>query len=86
MEISLQYVDDITSRISAFANNIYNAEGGTHITGFKTALTRSLNNFNKGGSGKEGDSFTGDVRRTDALARAHVQRRRNQGSHPRINR
>ncbi|MBI5457071.1 type IIA DNA topoisomerase subunit B [Candidatus Kaiserbacteria bacterium] len=60
VEIALQYVDDITSRISAFANNIYNAEGGTHITGFKTALTRSLNTANKGGNGKEGDSFTGD--------------------------
>jgi DNA gyrase subunit B len=59
VEVALQYVDDISSRISAFANNIYTAEGGTHITGFKTALTRSLNNVNKNG-GKEGDSFTGD--------------------------
>ncbi|KKS70316.1 MAG: gyrase subunit B protein [Candidatus Magasanikbacteria bacterium GW2011_GWE2_42_7] len=42
VEIALQYVDDINSRITAFANNIYNAEGGTHLTGFKTALTRSL--------------------------------------------
>ncbi len=60
VELALQYVDDIASRISAFANNIYNAEGGTHITGFKTALTRTLNNVNKSGNGKEGDSFTGD--------------------------
>ena len=60
VEIALQYVDDISSRISAFANNIYNSEGGTHITGFKTALTRTLNNANKNGNGKEGDSFTGD--------------------------
>jgi len=58
VEISLQYVDDIAARISAFANNIYNAEGGMHITGFKTALTRTLNSSNK--SGKENDSFTGD--------------------------
>lgn len=60
VEVSLQYVDDITARISAFANNIYNNEGGTHITGFKTALTRTLNTASKNGSGKEGDSFTGD--------------------------
>lgn len=60
VEIALQYVDDISSRVSAFANNIYNAEGGTHVTGFKTALTRTLNNASKGGNGKEGDSFTGD--------------------------
>jgi len=54
VEVALQYVDDITSRLSAFANNIYNAEGGMHITGFKTALTRTLNTVNKG------DSFTGE--------------------------
>ncbi|MBM3272114.1 type IIA DNA topoisomerase subunit B [Candidatus Kaiserbacteria bacterium] len=60
VEVALQYVDDITARISAFANNIYNPEGGTHITGFKTALTRTLNNAAKGGAGKEGESFTGD--------------------------
>ena len=60
VEVALQYVDDITARISAFANNIYTAEGGTHITGFKTALTRTLNNASKNTGGKEGDSFTGD--------------------------
>ena len=45
VEIALQYVDDISSRIVAFANNIPNAEGGTHISGFKTALTRLINNY-----------------------------------------
>ncbi len=55
VEIALQYVDDITARISAFANNIYTAEGGTHITGFKTALTRSINA--KSGAS---ESFTGE--------------------------
>lgn len=47
VEVALQYVDDISARISAFANNIYNPEHGTHITGFKTALTRTLNNYAK---------------------------------------
>jgi len=60
VEVALQYVDDISSRISAFANNIYNLEGGMHVTGFKTALTRTLNNLSKNGNGKEGDSFTGE--------------------------
>ncbi len=64
VEVALQYVDDISSRISAFANNIYNPEHGTHITGFKTALTRTLNNYAKKGnffSVKEKDAgFTGD--------------------------
>ena len=62
VEIALQYVDDISSRLLPFANNIYNSEGGTHVTGFKTALTRTLNNYVKaGGQGKNGDdNFTGD--------------------------
>src|SRR3989338_6565595 len=60
VEVSVQYVDDISARISAFANNIYNSEGGMHVTGFKGALTRTLNSASKNGSGKEGDSFTGD--------------------------
>ncbi len=62
VEISLQYVDDIASRILPFANNIYTSEGGTHVTGFKTALTRSLNTYvrkNNLISEKE-DNFTGD--------------------------
>ncbi|MEK7567521.1 MAG: DNA topoisomerase subunit B [Patescibacteria group bacterium] len=45
VEIALQYVDDISLRLVAFANNIYNSEGGTHMTGFKTALTRCINNY-----------------------------------------
>jgi DNA gyrase subunit B len=62
VEISLQYVDDISSRILPFANNIYNPEGGTHVTGFKTALTRTLNNYaRKNNLIKESeDNFTGD--------------------------
>lgn len=62
VEVALQYVDDISSRISAFANNIYNPEHGMHITGFKTALTRTLNNYGKKANLiKEKDgNFTGD--------------------------
>ena len=58
VEIALQYIDDISARISAYANNIYNPEGGMHVTGFKTALTRTINNYIKKNNGKE--SFTGD--------------------------
>jgi DNA gyrase subunit B len=64
VEVALQYVDDISARISAFANNIYNPEHGTHITGFKTALTRTLNNYAKKNnffSAKDKETgFTGD--------------------------
>jgi len=62
VEVSLQYVDDISPRILAFANNIHTPEGGTHVTGFKTALTRTLNAYAKtNGYTKNGeDTFTGD--------------------------
>ena len=62
VEIAVQYADDITSRILPFANNIYNPEGGTHLTGFKTALTRTLNTYAKNNNmSKDGeDNFTGD--------------------------
>ncbi len=62
VEVALQYVDDVNSHIVPFANNIYNPEGGTHITGFKTALTRVLNTYSKKNNLiKESDgAFTGD--------------------------
>jgi len=62
VEIALQYVDDISARVLPFANNIYTAEGGTHVTGFKTSLTRSLNTYGrKSGQAKESEeNFTGD--------------------------
>lgn len=62
VEIALQYVDDIQSRIVAFANNIPNPEGGTHVSGFKTALTRLINSYaRKNNILKEKDeNLTGD--------------------------
>lgn len=62
VEVALQYVDDIADRIFPFANNIYNQEGGTHVTGFKTALTRTLNTYcKKNEMMKESEGgFTGD--------------------------
>ncbi|MDD4996151.1 MAG: DNA topoisomerase (ATP-hydrolyzing) subunit B [Patescibacteria group bacterium] len=44
-EIALQYVDDYKETVLGFANNIHTPEGGTHIVGFRTALTRCLNNY-----------------------------------------
>lgn len=62
VEVSLQYVDDITCRLSAFANNINTPEGGTHVTGFKTALTRILNAYGRKNNliKENDDNFTGD--------------------------
>lgn len=60
VEVALQYVDDMSSRLSAFANNIYTSEGGMHVTGFKTALTRTINSQLKSGKEKESETFTGE--------------------------
>jgi DNA gyrase subunit B len=47
VEVALQYVDDINPQIVPFANNISTPGGGMHVTGFKTVLTRTINNYNK---------------------------------------
>ena len=62
VEVALQYADDVSSRILAFANNIHTPEGGTHVTGFKTALTRTLNTYAKNNNLAKAseESFTGD--------------------------
>jgi DNA gyrase subunit B len=45
VEIALQYTDTFSETAMAFANNVYNPEGGTHLTGFRIALTRVLNDY-----------------------------------------
>ncbi|MBI5913285.1 DNA topoisomerase (ATP-hydrolyzing) subunit B [Candidatus Azambacteria bacterium] len=45
VEASLQYLTDITAREISFANNIHTPEGGMHLTGFRSALTRVLNDY-----------------------------------------
>ncbi|MEC2075596.1 DNA topoisomerase (ATP-hydrolyzing) subunit B [Metabacillus fastidiosus] len=45
VEVALQYNDSYTSNIYSFANNIHTHEGGTHESGFKTALTRVINDY-----------------------------------------
>ncbi len=60
IEVVLQYVDDYSERVFGFANNIYTEEGGTHITGFKGALTRAVNDYAKKNGGKNNNGLTGD--------------------------
>ena len=45
VEVAMEYTDNYTENVFTFVNNIDTIEGGTHLSGFKTALTRVLNNF-----------------------------------------
>jgi DNA gyrase subunit B len=45
IEIALQYTDAFNETIKQFANNVFNPDGGTHLTGFRTALTRVVNDY-----------------------------------------
>ncbi|MCA9325777.1 DNA topoisomerase (ATP-hydrolyzing) subunit B [Candidatus Saccharibacteria bacterium] len=45
VEVALQYTDSYSETIKAFANNVVNPEGGTHMTGFRAALTRVINDY-----------------------------------------
>lgn len=45
VEIALQYTDAFTETIKSFANNVLNPDGGTHLTGFRSALTRVINDY-----------------------------------------
>lgn len=47
IEVAIQYTDSYTENIFTFANNIDTKEGGTHLVGFKSALTRSINEYGK---------------------------------------
>ncbi|HEX9679206.1 MAG TPA: DNA topoisomerase (ATP-hydrolyzing) subunit B [Candidatus Saccharimonadales bacterium] len=45
VEISLEYTDTYTETVKAFANNVFNPDGGTHLTGFRASLTRVINEY-----------------------------------------
>ena len=65
VEVAFQYIREFQENVLGFCNNIYNSEGGTHITGFKTQFTMVMNNYARElGVLKEKDSnFTGaDIR------------------------
>ena len=62
VEVAIQYTDAFAENVFSFANNIYTADGGMHMTGFRTALTRALNDYaRKQGFLKENDeNLSGD--------------------------
>jgi DNA gyrase subunit B len=62
VDVAMQYNDSYNDQVFAYANSIYNIEGGTHLSGFRTALTRVINTYARGNNLiKEKDpSITGD--------------------------
>lgn len=61
VEIAIQYTEDFDEVVLAYANNEYNPEGGMHVTGFRTALTRLINSYAvKNNYVKESEKLTGE--------------------------
>lgn len=62
VEVAVQYNDSFTETVKAFANNVYNPEGGTHLVGFRSAMTRVINDYARKNSllKEKEDNLTGD--------------------------
>jgi len=62
VEIALQYVDDYKETLLPFTNNIHNPDGGSHVVGFRSALTRVMNNYarSKGYLKEKDENLSGD--------------------------
>jgi DNA gyrase subunit B len=75
VEVAFTYTDDVESEEMSFANNIYTADGGMHLTGFRSALTRTLNDFARAQSYlKDSDeNLTGDDVREGLVAAISVK-------------
>ncbi|MEM9827351.1 MAG: DNA gyrase subunit B [Planctomycetota bacterium] len=77
-EIALQYTGDYTDNIQSYVNNIHTIEGGTHVSGFRSALTRTLNNYGKKeglfkASTPTGDDFREGLTAVISVRAAHPQ-------------
>lgn len=69
VEVALQYIDEIEPTEESFTNNIFTEEGGMHLTGFRTALTRLINDYAKKlGILKNNEKLSGDDVREGLVA------------------
>jgi len=68
VEISMKWTSSYTEQILCFTNNIYQKDGGTHLSGFKSALTRTLNSYSNKMNSKQKFEITGDDCREGLVA------------------
>lgn len=70
VEIALQYTESYNETIKTFANNVFNPDGGTHMTGFRSALTRVVNDYARKNSllKEKEDNLTGEDTREGLTA------------------
>jgi DNA gyrase subunit B len=75
-EVALQYSDSFNENVKGYVNGIYTTDGGTHVTGFRIALTRAITDYYKkiqNGQGKEETPLTGDDMKEGLTAVVYVK-------------
>ena len=75
-EVAIQYSDSYNENVKGYVNGIYTTDGGTHVTGFRIALTRAITDYFKrmqNGNGKEEATFTGDDMKEGLTAIVYVK-------------
>jgi len=75
-EIALQYSDSYNENVKGFVNGIYTTDGGTHVTGFRIALTRAITDYYKklqNGNSKDETALTGDDMKEGLTAIVYVK-------------
>lgn len=75
-EVALQYSDSFNENVKGFVNGIYTTDGGTHVTGFRIALTRAITDYYKrmqNGDKKEEATFTGDDMKEGLTAIVYIK-------------
>ncbi len=73
-EVAIQYTDGFNENVKGFVNGIYTTDGGTHVTGFRTALTRSITDYvKKNQNGKDEMLLTGDDLKEGLTAVVYVK-------------
>ncbi|MBD3426946.1 MAG: DNA topoisomerase (ATP-hydrolyzing) subunit B [Candidatus Omnitrophica bacterium] len=73
LEVAMQYNEGYAENIYSFVNNINTTEGGTHLTGFKSALTRTLKNYGRAKSALKHSTMSGDDTREGLTAVINVK-------------